>query len=265
METLAALGGGSFALASLVVGARLLLLAVRTGELPEFGVGVALFLMGGLGYPAAAVARGAPGIGVLPRVALEAAAMVCMVLGTSGIALFNWRVFRPGERGAARGVAALGAALVASFIWQAAAPGFLAAAENRGAGLRTIEALAGVSLAWAAIESTRYAVRLRRRLALGLADPLVADRVRLWSVAIVAALLLNGASQIAAGFGADIATWRYGGALIGPLGLVAALAMWLAFLPPARYRAYVLARASDAGGRPAAGAATTAAERGRIH
>jgi hypothetical protein len=264
METLAALGGGAFALASLVVGLRLLVLAVRSGELPEFGVGIALFLMGGLGYPAAAVARGAPGLGVLPRVALEAGAMVCMVLGTAGIALFNWRVFRPEERWAARGVAALCAALVASFTWQAAAPGFLAAAENRGAGLRALEGLAGVALAWAAIESTRYAARLQRRLALGLADPLVADRVRLWSVAIVAAQLLNGASQLAAAFGRDIATWRYGGALIGPLGLAAALAMWLAFLPPARYRAFVLARARSAGeGAPAD--APRAAERGRIH
>jgi hypothetical protein len=242
LETLAALGGGAFVLASLVVGGRLLVLAVRSGELPEFAVGVALLLMGGIGYPAGAIARGAPGIGALARVSLAASAMVCMVLGTAGIALFNWRVFRPDERWAARLVAGLGAALVASFIWQALTPGFIAAGENRGPGLRTLEVLAGVSLAWAALESTSYAVKLRRRLALGLADPVLADRVRLWSIAIVSAQILNAASVAAAAVGTDIATWRYGGALIGPLGVVAALSMWLAFLPPARYRAYVLAR-----------------------
>jgi hypothetical protein len=151
-------------------------------------------------------------------------------------------VFRPDRRAAARAVAALGAALVACFVWQAVTPGFLAASANRGAGLRGLEVLAGVSLAWAAVESTSYARKLGKRLVIGLADPLVADRVFLWSIAIVAAQILNAASIIAAAVGTDIATWRYGGALIGPIGLVAALSMWLAFLPPERYRRFVLAR-----------------------
>ena len=243
METLAALGGGAFVLASLVVGVRLLLLAVRTGELPEFAMGLALLLMGGVGYPVQAIARGAPDLGVLPRVVLAALAMSCMVLGTGGIAIFNWKVFRAGRPWAARFVAALGACLVGCFMWQAATPGFLAAAANQGAGLHGLEVLAGVSLAWAAIESVSYAAKLRKRLVLGLVDPLLADRVRLWSVAIVAAQILNAASLVAASLGVDIATWRYGGALIGPIGVVAALSMWLAFLPPARYRRFVLARA----------------------
>jgi hypothetical protein len=243
METLAALGGGAFVLASLAVGIRLLFLAGRSGELPEFAIGLALLVMGGLGYPAAAVARGAPDLGVLPRVVLAALAMSCMVLGTGGIAVFNWKVFRAGRRWAARLVWALGAALVGCFVWQAATPGFLAAAANRGAGLRGLEVLAGVSLAWAAIESVSYSGKLAKRLALGLVDPLLADRVRLWSVAIVAAQILNAASLVAVSVGVDIATWRFGGAIIGPIGLVAALCMWLAFLPPERYRRFVLARA----------------------
>jgi hypothetical protein len=243
METLAALGGGAFVLASIAVGVRLLLLAWRSGELPEFAIGLALLLMGGIGYPAAAVARGAPGLGILSRVVLAAAGMFCMVLGTGGIAVFNWKVFRSESRTAGRFVALLGACLVASFAWQAATPGFLAAARNHGAGLHGIEVLAGVALAWAAIESTSYAGKLRKRLALGLVDPLVADRVRLWCIAIVAAQILNAASLVAVYLGVDIATWRYGGALIGPIGLVAALSMLLAFLPPAGYRRFVAARA----------------------
>jgi hypothetical protein len=243
METLAALGGGAFVLVSLLVGLRLVLLARRSGELPEFAMGLALLVMGGIGYPAAAVARGAPDLGVLPRVVLAALGMICMVLGTGGIAIFNWKVFRADRPWAARFVAALGACLVGSFAWQANTPGFLAAAANQGAGLHALEVLAGVSLAWASIESVSYAAKLRKRLALGLADPLLADRVRLWSIAIVAAQILNAASLVAVALGVDIATWRYGGALIGPIGLGAALTMWLAFLPPERYRRFVLARA----------------------
>src|SRR5262245_11725926 len=217
METLAALGGGAFVVASLVVGLRLLVLAIRTGELPEFAVGLALLVMGGIGYPCAAIARGAAQLGLIARVALEAVAMGCMVLGTLGIAVFNWKVFRPLDRWAKALVYAFGALLVASYTWQAAAPGFAAAAENRGFGLHGLEVLAGFSLLWAAIESVGYALKLRKRMAIGLADPLVADRVKLWSFAIVAAQLLNAASLVAVALGGDLATWRYGGALIAPL------------------------------------------------
>ena len=78
----------------------------------------------------------------------------------------------------------------------------------------------------------------------------MADRVRLWAIAIVAAQILNALSIVAAALGTDIATWRYGGALIGPIGLVAAFSMWLAFLPPARYRRRVGARAAELSRRP---------------
>jgi hypothetical protein len=244
METLAALGGGAFVLASLLVGLRLLALAGRTGELPEFAVGLALFLMGGIGYPAAAVARGVPDLPMLARVSLSAVGMLCMVVGTVGIGVFNWKVFRPDRAWAARLVTVLGAAGVASFLWQAGSPGFLAASENRGLGLHGLEVLAGICLAWAALESVTFALKLRRRLALGLADPLLADRVKLYAVAIVAAQILNGVSVTAVALGGDIATWRYGGVVIGPIGAIAALAMWLAFLPPERYRRFVLERAA---------------------
>jgi hypothetical protein len=243
METLAALGGGAFVLASLAVGVRLLLLSVRSGELPEFSIGLALLLMGGVGYPAAAAARGVPGLDAVARVALAAVAMACMGAGTVGIAVFNWKVFRPDRALARRLVRAIAAGGLACFVWQAFAPGFLAAAENRGSGLRGLEILAAVSLAWAAFESVSYSSKLGKRLVLGLADPVVTDRVRLWAVAIVAAQTLNALSLAAISVGVDLATWRYGGALIGPLGLVAALSMWLAFLPPERYRRSVAARA----------------------
>ena len=47
MTILAALGGLSFLLVSIVGGARLLLLARRTRKLPEFVLGMGLFLLGG--------------------------------------------------------------------------------------------------------------------------------------------------------------------------------------------------------------------------
>ncbi|HVH06117.1 MAG TPA: hypothetical protein VNE71_08985 [Myxococcota bacterium] len=242
METLAALGGGAFVLVSLAIGLRLMLLAMRTGELPEFAVGGALLLLGGVGYPAAALARGAPGLGVLPRVTLAAIGMACMVLGPSGIAVFNWKVFRADSPWTRRAVAFFALALVAAFVWQAATPGFLAAAEYRGNGIHALELLTGAVLAWASYESITYAVKMRRRVRVGLADPLVADRVRLWAYAMLAAQLLNHLSIAAVAMGGDLVTWRYGGVVVFVLGLVAALSMWLAFLPPRAYRRYVAAR-----------------------
>jgi hypothetical protein len=242
METLAALGGGAFVLVSLAIGLRLMLLARRTGEFPEFAVGTALLLLGGVGYPAFSLARGVPDLGVLARVTLAAVGMACTVLGTSGIAFFNWKVFRADRAWGKRFFTAIFAALVGSFVWQAVAPGFLAAAENRGYGAHALEILTGVVLAWASLESVSYALKLRRRLALGLADPLVADRVRLWAYAMLSAQILNHLSIAAIAVGKDFVTWRYGGAVIFVLGLVAAFSMWLAFLPPQAYRRYVAAR-----------------------
>jgi hypothetical protein len=51
MELLAAIGGGSFVLVSLVIGVRVMWLARRTRGLPEFAMALGLLLMGGLGYP----------------------------------------------------------------------------------------------------------------------------------------------------------------------------------------------------------------------
>ena len=232
METLAALGGGAFIVVSLALGVRLMLLARRTGQLPEFAVGCALLLEGGVGYLTTSLARGAPELGVLPRVSLAAVGMACMVLGTSGIAVFNWKVFRADCPWTPHAVALVGLALVACFAWQAFTPGFLAAADNGGAGLHGIEIVTGAVLAWASFESIAYALKLQKRVRLGLADPLVADRVRLWAFAMVSSQILNHLSIAAVAMGGDLVTWAYGGAVVFVLGLVAALSMWLAFLPP---------------------------------
>ena len=241
METLAALGGGAFVLVSLALGLRLMLLARRTGQLPEFAIGCALLLLGGVGYLAASLARGVPGLGVMPRVTLAALGMACMVFGTGGIAVFNWKVFRADCPWTPRAVALVALALVVCFVWQANAPGFLAAAEYRGAGLHGIEVVTGAVLAWASFESIAYALKLRKRLRLGLADPIVVDRVRLWAYAMVSAQILNHLSIAAVALGGDLVTWRYGGVVVFVLGLTAAFSMWFAFVPPRTYRRWVAA------------------------
>ena len=248
MDLLAAVGGLSFVLASLVVGLRLLLLARRTGELPELAIGLALFLMGGIGYPLTAVARLATPLPDSVRTGFFALSLLCALVGTLSAALFNQRVFRPGHRVAVWAVVTLGGAESVFFLLQTLSPGLRAGAlYNEGLGLRLFTAMHGVPLAWAACESFAYAAKLGRRARLGLADPVVADRMRLWGISMLSALAINLASTITGFFGVDLAATAGGALLIAPLGLIASGCTWLAFVPPAAYLRRVAARFAASG------------------
>jgi hypothetical protein len=248
VELLAAIGGLSFVLASLIVGLRLLLLASRTRAFPELAMGLALFLMGGIGYPLTALARLATPLPDAIRTGFFALALLCALVGTLSAAIFNQRVFRPGRRAAVCAVVALGAAEGAFFLLQIISPGLQAGAFfNEGLGLRLFTSLHGVPLAWAACESFAYAAKLGRRVKLGLADPVVADRMRLWGISMLSALAINLASTITGFFGIDLAATAGGALLIAPLGLVAAGCTWLAFVPPAAYLRRVAARFAASG------------------
>jgi hypothetical protein len=245
VQLLAAIGGAAFILTSLVMGVRLLLLARRTGELPELAVGLALFLMGGLAYPMIAVARFATPLPEGPRIALAGLALLLNGVGTVAVGVFNWRVFRPSEPWARTAVAALAVALAASLALEALTPGLRdAALHNRGAGLRAFFVLLGLPLAWASWESLRFHGLLLKRMRLGLGDPVVADRMWLWGISTLAAFVSNLATSVSSFFGVDIAVSTFGALLIAPLGLLAAGAMWLAFFPPESYLRRVAARAA---------------------
>ncbi len=101
----------------------------------------------------------------------------------------------------------------------------------------------GLLTAWGAYESLRAWSRLRRKQRLGLADPVVCERVLLWGIASVASAIVGGTSTIAGFLGINFAATAFGAAVIAPLGLTAAGSMWLAFLPPAGYLRRVRARA----------------------
>ena len=245
MEILAALGGGAFILASIGIGIRLLLLSARTRKLPETAMGLGLLLMGGVGYPVIAVARAATGLPDGLRGALGFTYMLSMLLGIFALALFNWRVFRPESGGARLAVVAISAGMAISLLGQGLfGSGYLEVATGiTSPWLRAQLFLPATALGWASVESLRYHLLLRRRLALGLADPLVADRFRLWGIGTGAATLLNATSSTTTAMGYDMSTTVAGALMIGTLGLVAAGTTWFAFVPPAGYARRVRARA----------------------
>jgi len=228
-----------------VVGTRLLLLARRTREVPELAFGGAFWLLGVVGFPLSVAARaglgGPEGSDSVLVAGLSAQNAACL-----GIALGTWRTFRPMSGRAAAAV------LVFAVVFAVSVLGQISTGQPNAGGFYWL-GLAGRSAAfvWAAAESLRYHALLRRRLPLGLVDPVVADRLRLWSITTVA---------ICAGF-AIFAGARLAGLAAGTqpfvltctslVSVISGAAMWLAFFPPDAYLRRVAARAPAAAAAPA--------------
>lgn len=243
---LAALGGGAFVLASLVLGARLMWLSLRTGGLPERVMGFGLFLMGGVSYPLLLIAVQGEGLPMGTRVSMVVAQMVFNGLGMTALAWFNRSVFRPDAPWALGLVAVVALGYAGPAAFQIFGPGvarFLT--EGEGPWLYTRFASL-LPTAWGAFESLRYHHMLRKRMELGLAQPAVVDRFRLWGLAMGCAALINVASQVLEAFGIAVNATVAGGLLVGSLGLVIALCLWMAFFPPQAYLRRVQARAAAA-------------------
>lgn len=236
LEVVAALGGGLFILASLVVGARLMLLSRRTRGVPELVLGAALFLMGGVGYPLMAAAVQATQLADGVRVGMLAGQMLTTVAGMAGIAWFTRRVFRPKEAWATALFIALMAAYAGLIGIQVFGNGLLAFANDpENNPWRLSNYMAIVVMSWAGGESIYYWTLQRRRLALGLADPVVADRFKLWGVAILTADSISLVSMMLEWAGISMIGTPISALVVGSLGLVAAGSLWMAFLPTAGY------------------------------
>ncbi len=242
MLILAAIGGGAFVLASLVVSLRLLALARRTRELPEFLIGLGLLLMGGIGYPLSTLARlSTESVDV--QAGLFAFHALLSLTGQSAVALFNWRVFRRDEgwgRGFALGFIGLMSAVL---LWQTMSPGWRVFAQEERGPWALLPAFSLIVLGWAGVESLLYYGKLRKRLTLGLAEAVTTDRLRLWAIAMLAAFTTSLLVQLLRLMGVKM-TGEVTGLIVGPLGVVSAGAMWLAFMPPRRYVDWVVARAT---------------------
>ena len=246
MQIIAAIGGLSFIVASLITGARLLLVARRTRELPELALGFGLFLMGGLGYPMTLLAEFGAFLPDAARTGLVATNTAASVTGLTLFAFFTARVFRP-ESGLARlSVWAIGLLFCAAFAWRAMTYGFAPMALGGSRPLLLHSAVTLVALAWASIESFVYHARLRKRMRLGLTDPILANRMWLWAQGMMAAMFLTGISSAFAVLGIPFNETTGGVLTIGILGTLAAGSIWFAFFPPAAYVRWIRARAAAA-------------------
>ena len=220
----------------LIVGARLARLGARTGETPERLL-AAMFFVSGLSYVVYEIplmidveALWTP---------LNFAGRVIYAPASVLLAAFTWQVFRQESSWGVwfvYGTAALmiggvgGSALGGD--WE----GYTI--SNRWFWLEW----AGytVPFAWAGAEAYSQYRRARRRQRVGLSDPLVCNRLMLWSLfAIVQVVISLAILQQYASYEQEnlfSATWD---TLIGGLEILSAATIWLVFFPPVWYRRWV--------------------------
>jgi hypothetical protein len=246
MELFSAVGGLVSVLVSWIVGLRLIFLARRTRQAPELLVGLGLFLVGGWWSPLVAVGRQATGLSDGARAALVCAGGVTAIAGMLCLALFTYRVFRPGTTWAKALVATMGLALIGVFVAQTFGSGWGAFARSETGWWRLATWIGVTDYFWANAESWRQYWMLSRRQRLGLADPIVTDRLRLWSLALSTAVAASILLAVCQTMGIGVAGTQIGLLTTVVVALISATCLWLAFLPPASYLARVRRLAGDA-------------------
>ncbi len=226
---------------TLVVGLRLLRVAQRTRQHPELLFGVA-FVTGSLGTALGQFGQRA--LWTEPGPLATTANTLCfllMALGSMALYVAVWRIYRP-NLAWAKAVMLLGIATTLSAVVIRLASGELAAPVPGTIGL-LVYLLSRLALfLWAAFEALRYYSLLRRRLALGLADPVAAGQILLWGVSASAMVLTMALAVFCMGvLQRHPIDMPLSLAVIVCAVLVAAASMWCAFFPPARLRNRILA------------------------
>lgn len=237
--------------------ARLLRLAWRTRELPEFwggiyfagaSIGIAGRVLGSSIYPDDPILG--DWINIVGHVAFA--------LGTIAMALFTFIVFRR---------ASAPACMLAIFMISAIVATSAHALLGGHASLESSISIIATNFArllpttWAFYEAFRFWRAMRRREALGLADPIVTNRFGLWSIwtgavtlmpMVPLTLRLLGMLTVATGsISADERALWVAPAVVGLRVLfivvtgVAAVALSLSFFPPSSYLDRVRRRSAD--------------------
>ncbi len=218
----------------LAVGGRLLVAASRTHRAAEAAVGTSA-ACGALGVILSMISTQ-----VLQRdpdsFPIWALGRIFVAVGVSGLAIGTWRIYRPDTSWAAAasaGVCALAAVGCAIRIL----PGSIGSSQDGAIHSVFSYASSVAAYGWATIEAFRYHAQLQRRLALGLASPVVAEQFRLWGISGACAL---GTTAASGGFmyalGRNLSSSPAAFIAVQIALFVASVALWFAFYPPAFYR-----------------------------
>lgn len=236
-----------FVFGSLVVSARLLALARRRGQTPELCLGLGILGTAVLGYGtliAGVVLRGdpsAPATGL--TIGLTAAGRFLHNAGVSMMLLFVLTVFRSGVTWARVLAGALFALLWVGLVGSELEDGFRTSAPGNAFWWMQYAVIWTYPL-WSTIESYRYYGIMRRRRALGLADPIVTNRFWLWGTGSIGTTLSIWIASVPFFLAHDpalLARWSPVAQVVtATIGLVTVSVYYLTFYPPEWYRGWVL-------------------------
>lgn len=236
MKLLALIAVSIYCGVSLFMAVRLMLLSRRTRELPELLIGLAFLCGGMLGYPFSVAS------GVLLGASRPGAANIAYLVGQAGVALaayfvlLSWRhIFGPNTRGGRAMMAAWTTLLIVALVGlsMTTKPVVVQAGLNGFYWFSlVIQGSCYATMAWS---SYSQASMLHRRSAIGLADPVVANRLLLWGISntsIVCSYVYPMLSDAMTRMGRPSI---YEPAVIAFFGLFSACCMTLVFLPPRSY------------------------------
>ena len=209
--------------------------------------------MGGLGYPFATVGRVVTALPDDVRGLLVGCSALCNTMGFAALAIFTWRVFRPGSRLVEVLVAACLTALALLVPAEAVWPGLVESALSvepypGAAGLPARGGRPRRSSTGRALEASLFGRQLERRLAIGLADAVVTDRRAAsgrsrWRAPRSATPRVRARRFL----GIDLPASPLGAAMRSASSASSRpRSAWLAFLPPAVYLHRVRTRAAMA-------------------
>jgi hypothetical protein len=235
----------AYCVVATMVAIRMLRLAARTGELPELLIGCALLLGGAIGFPSTAMA---PLLGASqPDLGLRLGLSGTLGLHLSCFAnVLAWYViFHAGSHRARLAAVACTVALFLSLVERSAGSMLLLQAAGGGSYSRSYYASLVVQSApylLMAVSGFRYHGRLTRRLAIGLADPVVTNRIWLWSATSAVVVFQYAFSFATLHLRRDPNLASGSSGVIALLGLVLSTLLALAFLPPRSYLARIARR-----------------------
>jgi hypothetical protein len=248
---------GISTLASLVVsavlGVRLLLLYARTRQLPELIMGSAFLGAGVVGYVFVLV--GSAGADHMPAETARGFFQVGYAIISGGVILtylFVWRVFRPESP-----LARVFVGIVCPVVAVTGLPFALPTVTDPGVALSGSQlfvfwlghAVRIGSGAWGALEAGQYYRSMKRRQRLGLADPVITNRIALWGASALGSVVIFTSTAIANAGGESMSKVMMPAQilLISTVTLFSAVCQWLAFVPPRRYLGWIRRRTRSVG------------------
>jgi hypothetical protein len=242
MNPLIQVGFLAFFVVALTVGIRLLLLWARTRQLPELLMGIGVLGIGPVGF-------GCMLVGVVsssnPAIANAAFAVgtIAVAMGVMAKCIFNWFVYRRNSIPAMILTIGVGGLMLTILVANAIDGLWAPAAAMSWDDLSRSLAQVGCLL-WGSGESLYYWSQMRRRQKLGLADSIIVNRFLMWGVGAGFAGAGTGigvVAEIMTGVPSLQIAWVV--STSSAFGFIAAVSIYLAFVPPKRYVRYVRSRA----------------------